>query len=698
VIATLINPLRKMQNMKIKIIFTDLTHTGMDINANTFPCGVSLVAAYAKQELANLIDISIHKFPEELNESLKQNIPHILAMTTYTWNAKLNYAFAAYIKKVSPETVVVFGGPDFPIPSIERKDFLLERPAIDFFVKWDGEHVFVELVKELMDKKLDLKLLKKQHIAINNLCYLTEDRDYIEGPDSRINDLMTVPSPYTMGLLDRFFESSLIPLVEYTRGCPYGCTFCNDGNEFRTDVVHKSSDYIEEELEYIASKVKNTTNLYIADLNFGQYKHDIETAKIVRSIINKYQWPYKIRGNNAKAQPARMLEVASIINEAREGVMKLGSSLQSTDKGVLKELKRVNLSMKQVLIMKDEDSHQTDTQFSTELIVPLPGMTLETHMNDLRDVVDKLGMNSIEIHQLSLLKGSEMATRSERKRLNLDSRYRVYVGGIGVYDIGDQTVPIAETEELVVASEKMPIEDYLECRTMDLLIKILVDNDPYKELFQMLKNLDLSVFNLLLLFKDHHLKKSESLVAVIDRYKDLIFKKLYQSRDEIATVTSDVEIVKKYISGELGANELSTFRVLVYSDYWEDFQKIFGEAVLDYLEKMSVLSEEIKDYAEEVLVLCKLRNFNYMDLSEGYMQKDIVREFQFDLVSAAEKNFRVSREEIKQNVRINFYYDKSDISYLMTELDHYEDKSLHNLGKFIQQNNALRTRRKVSYA
>lgn len=378
--------------------------------------------------------------------------------------------------------------------------------------------------------------------------------------------------------------------------------------------------------------------------------------------------------------------------------MKLGSSLQSTDPGVLKELKRKNLSLPQVLVMKDESSNQTDTQFSTELIVPLPGMTLNTHMNDLRDVVDKLGMNSIEIHQLSLLKGSEMDTRSERKRLNLDSRYRVYVGAIGVYDIGDQVVPIAETEEMVVASEKMPLEDYLECRTMDLLIKILVDNDPYKELFQMLNNLDLSVFDLLLLFKDHHLKKPESLGTVIDHYKDLLLKKLYQSSDEIAADTSNVEIIKKYIAGELGANELSTCRVLVYRDYWEDFQKVFGEAVLDYLEKMGVLTEEIKDYAEEVLLLCKLRNFNYRDMSEGYMQKVIVRDFQFDLISAAKKNFQVSRKEVKKNVRINFYYDTSDLSYLNKALNHFEGKSLHSLGKFIQQNNSLRTRRKVSYA
>ena len=39
-----------------------------------------------------------------------------------------------------------------------------------------------------------------------------------------------------------------------------------------------------EELEYIAKKVKLSPTLAFCDLNFGMYKQDIETAKIIRDI------------------------------------------------------------------------------------------------------------------------------------------------------------------------------------------------------------------------------------------------------------------------------------------------------------------------------------------------------------------------------------------------------------------------------
>ena len=189
--------------MNLNMVFADLTHTGMGINADTFPFGVGLIAAYAKQELGNLADISIHKFPAELNEELQHRTPDILAMSSYVWNSRLTYSFAARIKEVSPKTLVIMGGPDFPIPPEERKNFLLQRPAIDVFIRWDGEHAFVKLVRELLDRNLDMDLFRRAPVVLPNVSYISEDDELVEGPDERITDLMTVPSPYMMGLLDR---------------------------------------------------------------------------------------------------------------------------------------------------------------------------------------------------------------------------------------------------------------------------------------------------------------------------------------------------------------------------------------------------------------------------------------------------------------------------------------------------------------
>jgi len=688
--------------MNLNMVFADLTHTGMGINADTFPFGVGLIAAYAKQELGNLADISIHKFPAELNEELQHRTPDILAMSSYVWNSRLTYSFAARIKEVSPKTLVIMGGPDFPIPPEERKNFLLQRPAIDVFIRWDGEHAFVKLVRELLDRNLDMDLFRRAPVVLPNVSYISEDDELVEGPDERITDLMTVPSPYMMGLLDRFFETSLMPLVETTRGCPYGCTFCNDGSSVRNSVFHKSTDFIREELDYIASRVKNTNQMHLVDLNFGMFKHDVETAEIIRSVMRKYHWPERIQGTMGKSQPQRLLEVTNIINDENKGVIKLGASLQSTDADVLEQIDRKNLSMDQLLSMKEGhssvDNANASQQFFTELIVPLPGMTLDKHMGSLRDVVDGLEMNNIDIHQLTLLRGSHMATLSERERLGLDFRYRVYVGCLGIYTIGDQTVPVAETEEVVVATDLMPIDDYLECRVIDLLVKIFVDNDPYKEVLRLLNSLNLSTLDVLIQLKDYHLKRYDSLCTLIDHYKDLMLAKLSESLEEVEAMTSEAKNIEKFITGELGANELLTCRVLAYTEHWDDFRAAFREAILRSIEQANGFSEIVKSYAEEVLEFCELRMFDYRNIDSDCIERPIVREFHFDFIAAGENGHRVDPHEIRRDVRLKFYYGESDLKYIGDQIGHWSTESLHSLGKFIQKTNSLRTRRKVQYA
>ena len=65
--------------MPIKISFCDLTHTGQTVCANTFPLGAAMVAAYAKQELGEQIEIEIFKYPEDFSSYLERGVPRIAA-------------------------------------------------------------------------------------------------------------------------------------------------------------------------------------------------------------------------------------------------------------------------------------------------------------------------------------------------------------------------------------------------------------------------------------------------------------------------------------------------------------------------------------------------------------------------------------------------------------------------------------------
>ena len=525
--------------MKHKIYFADLTHTGIGINANQFPLGAGLVAAYAAQELADDIEISIYKYPEDLNQALHKETPRVLCMSNYAWNANLTYAFAEYVKRHHPEVVVIFGGPNFPIDRQLRNAFLAERPAIDFYIKWDGEYGFAGLMRKLLDHNLDVGALKREGALLENCCYLAP-HGYVEGPDQRVNDLSSIPSPYLTGLFDKFFDAHLIPMVETTRGCPYSCTFCNDGYVVRNKIYRNREEVLYEELRYIASRSRHTpqTQLSFSDLNFGMYKADLTTARMIRSIVDEYGWPERLETSTGKSHPDRLLEMTKIINEGGKGILKLGYSFQSTDNEVLKEIKRKNLSVDDLLGLRDYRYEQINEnqEFFTELILALPGDTVEKHYASLRDTLDVLGMNNIDVHQLTLLKGSEMAdwaVLGTRPNDQFDVRNRVFVGCLGIYNLGNDVVPCAEFEDVVVGNSTLSFEDYLECRIMHLLLKIYVDRDPFNYTFGLIRKLNLSTLDLLVHLREHWFK-FDSLSKLTDSFIEGAKAPLFDDYDELS--------------------------------------------------------------------------------------------------------------------------------------------------------------------
>lgn len=677
---------------KINIVFADLTHTGVGINADVFPFGVGLVAAYALQELRDQIDTSIFKFPEDLNRALKQGAPDLLCFANYVWNGTLSYKFAEYMKHTHPQVVVVFGGPDFPLPEDERKDFLLARPAIDFYIKWDGEHAFVRFLTKLVDDSLNVERFKSHGVISENLCYVDGNGQYIEGPNHRVQDLMTIPSPYLMGILDEYFNYPIMPVVETIRGCPYSCTFCNDGSVLRNKIYKKSVDFIRDELEYIAAKPKQSNQLEIADLNFGMYPEDIETAKIIRAIREKYGWPDRIQGSMGKSNPARLLEVVRVINEGNSGIIKLGSSLQSTDDQVLQKIKRRNLSIPQLLEMRQDrrNTNSNNMQDFTELIVPLPGETVAKHMRSLGDVVDVVKMNNIDVHQLTMLRGSEMATRSQRAELGLDVRYRMFVGCLGIYDIGDERIPCAEIEEVVIATKTMPFEDYLECRRMDFLIKLFVDNDPFKELLGVVRKRDLSAFDVLRWMRHNCFVKYESLSNLLDEFTARTKGPLYEDLERLERYASDIENIQNIISGNHVQNEMLSCRVIAFRNCFEDMASALGESILAYLSLRQALTPDIESYVGDAIRFCGYRRFDFDDY-ESVKEA----EFDFDFVSAEGFGFEIDPTDFKKKMRIRFYYEDEALLYIQRQVDRWGAGTLYSWGKFIQKSNSLRTRRQI---
>ena len=667
---------------KYKVYFADLTHTGMGINSRAFPLGIGCVMANANKELKGHINSELFKFPEDLSQRLSKGLPDILCMSNFAWNLNLSYAFATYVKKVNPAAITIFGGPNFPLNNIERKNFLLERPNIDFYIKWDGEIAFVNLFRQLIELNFDVNHFKRNNVISENCCYI-QDKDYIEGPDHRVYDLMSLPSPYLTGLFDKLFVPNLQPWIETTRGCPYSCTFCNDGHVTRNKVNRRSQDFIREELEYIAHRVDKASMLGIADLNFAMYKQDLDTAGTIRSVIKKYNWPSRVETSMGKSQPERISKVVDIINEAQSGALKMRSSLQSTDPEVLKLIKRKNLPFEKILDMENKDQdHNSQTEFFTELILALPGDSKEKHFRSLQTAIDTIGINNIDIHQLILLLGTSMAEHKDRMRFKFDVRHRVYVGCFGLYEIGDEKEdPVAELEETVVGNDTLTYEEYLECRIMNLLIKIFVDHGPFKEVLSFVAELNLSIFGLLIHLRNNTIHKYDSLNKLISSfvegteqplYKDIDYLKKYLTRD----------VIKKYISGETGGNELLNHKAWAFVNCSTDLHSCLEESLLSYLKINKVLTKENKKFVQEAIKFSQLKQF---DLSNIEVKKE--SEFSFNFVKKQNIEGIGSLEGASGKVKVEFFHDQKTLELVQNNLSFWGTDSISKLGKFYQKSN-----------
>ncbi len=136
------------------VSFAELTHTGVAVDANNIPLAIGYIAAYAKTHLGNEIDAQLFKYPATLSKFLAKKTPTIAAFSNYMWNGRLSCTFAREIKRRHPNTIVVMGGPNYPVDVPEQQQYLEERPEIDFYIDGEGEMAFVGLFRALAGSRL----------------------------------------------------------------------------------------------------------------------------------------------------------------------------------------------------------------------------------------------------------------------------------------------------------------------------------------------------------------------------------------------------------------------------------------------------------------------------------------------------------------------------------------------------------------
>ena len=672
-----------------KVFLADLTHTALGISALSFPLGTAFVASYAESLLSDRFEFQLFKFPEDLAAAVADQQPAVIGFSNYSWNLELGYRLATWAKNLAPETIVIFGGPNFPVLSDEQETFLQARPSINFYIQNEGEVGFVNLLGALDEHDLDIKSFHRAEPVIGNCSYISDDR-LVGGEIERILDVNVIPSPYLSGMLDKFFNAPLAPMIETTRGCPFSCAFCADGLDSKNRVVRFDHERTRKELSYIQAHVKDVDELVITDLNFGMYKQDRATAVVIAALQKKTQWPRVVKASAGKNQPERIIEAASLLN----GSWVIGSAVQSTDPGVLKNIKRGNISTDAYRQFIDHANQQSeDAQSYTEIILALPGDSKERHFNSLRAGIDNR-VNTLRMYQAMLLLGTDMASRKTREEFQLLTKFRILPGCIGVYRFGEDQVAVSEIEEIVVGSRDMSFDDYVSCRIMNLLIETYVNNGLFEEIFASLNGLGVPTFDILLHLHEHRELYSAGMTEIVRRFVDETVNDLYDTREQAEAFALRPDNMAKFMSGELGGNELLEHRALLYLEL-EEISTVLLASLTVVLEERDLLDDGLRDYFEELIAftVCKKKGLHESSAP-------IVGSFNFDFNALKSKRFDIDPRDVRATetgINLRFFHTPEQQAYIRNTVGLYENHP-GGIGRMIQRSNLKMMYRQCDYA
>lgn len=616
-----------------KIFLADLTHDGMILSSNVFPLSIGLVAAYLIEKRGPQVDVELFKYPDDFSNALLRNQPSIVGFANYSWNSALSRAYAEQIKAQWPETVIVFGGPNYGLTEEEISEFWRRNgDIVDFHVVKEGEEAFLQLFDALNEYGMDLEGFKAAKRVVGNVHYSVGDT-IVTGPDLPRVDLATLPSPYLMGLMDKFFDEKLCPLIHTTRGCPFKCAFCTEGAAYY-NLVGQRTEPLEAEMHYLSSRVRGPGDLFISDANFGMFKQDFDKARIIADCQEKYGYPKYIHVSTGKNQKARVVEIVKSLN----GAVSMAASLQSTDETVLNNVSRSNISVEQ-LAAAGKMANTANTGTYSELILGLPGDSLAAHRNSLRDTVD-MRFDNIRMYQLIMLPQTELNTPAMRRKHDMKTMFRIMPRSFGRYSIGDREFVAVESEEILVSNATLPFDDYVACREMDLTIEILHNGRVYTEVVGVCDTYDLSWFDLIMRFFDNRRNISPEITEMYDAFMRGTTERLWANEEVLADyVKANID---EMLVDERGTNEMSSGKATAFFLLFEQINAALFRLLRDRLREEGKLDGTAELYLGELERYSLLRKRNLLKSEE-----EIVEFFSIDLERIAGTGYAVRPEEAR---------------------------------------------------
>ena len=649
----------------LKIYLGDLTYDTVTISAESLPLNIGYVATYCKKQFGDNVEISLFKYIKDLERAIRESPPDILGLSNYVWGKNVSYEMLDMMSEIDPHVLNVWGGPNFPLDFPSQEKFMKKYPKVDIYVPIDGEVGFANIVEQALKanskKEIKQKVLSKPIDGC--VSRGTDGKLQYTIPVIRIKKLDEIPSPYTTGILDKFFDGKLTPMMQTNRGCPFHCTFCADGKDEVNQVNSFSTERVKEELDYIVKyKHENTRNLIFSDLNFGMYPRDQETAKYLYDMQLKHNYPDFLYLSTGKNQKEKVIKAIELLKDT----MPLWMSVQSLDKDVLKSVRRDNISVDHMLALYPAIK-KAGLQTRAEVILGLPGETHEKHMTTLRELI-RTGMDEIQVHTCMMLDGSEMGTPNERKKWKLNTKFRLLQRDFVELSSGKK---VMEMEEVVVGSEHMTFDEYVDLRVLAFVIYVTNRGTVYDPITTFLKQQNLDVFDYFCKIKDDIYSAPKSIQNVFKRFRDTTIGELWDSPEEIVANYQKDSEYQKLLNGKAGVNVMYHFLSEVISQYMDEWAKYILNIAYDFLKNSNLSNQSWEKQFNDISNFCKGTAHN--TLGKDRMVTNPEFEFNYNIVEWLKSMEELPMDNfiLPKPVKISFQLSDKQFKSVQKTLDMY---------------------------
>jgi len=184
-------------------------------------CLKKAVTEALPQVAVTICDLNINDTQEDLLHRVMATRPDVLGVSLYIWNRACAASLIRRVKALSPETVVIVGGPE---ATFSPEETFREMP-VDYLLRGAGEESLPALLRCLMEGRSPEEA--------PGICFRTGEALHLSSP-------APAPAPRA-DLYDADWQLELkgrMAYVETSRGCPFSCAFCLSGNKEAPDARH----------------------------------------------------------------------------------------------------------------------------------------------------------------------------------------------------------------------------------------------------------------------------------------------------------------------------------------------------------------------------------------------------------------------------------------------------------------------------